>query len=117
MTPTNASRRWQRPPSTQQRRARASSYPSPPWVDLYYVIPARGALRPGDLQTLRGLATDPDTALAGAPMDMDVVAAAEGIPRRGCPDFRRTSVAARCASGCDDLLILHGGGDGSGDLG
>src|SRR3954453_10678482 len=40
------------------------------------------------------------------------------LPRPGgCPDFRRTSVAARCASGCDDLLILHGGGDGSGDLG
>lgn len=81
MTPTNASRRWQRPPSTQQRRARASSYPSPPRVDLYYVIPARGARRPGDLQTLRGLATDPDTALAGAPIDMDVAAAAEGSPK------------------------------------
>ena len=34
----------------------------------------------------------------------------------GCPEFRRTSVAARCPSGCDDLLILHGGADSSGDL-
>src|SRR3954454_12138513 len=37
--------------------------------------------------------------------------------RRGCPEVRGTSVAARCASGCDDLLILHGGCDSSGDLG
>src|SRR5438128_826503 len=35
----------------------------------------------------------------------------------GCPEFRGTSVAARCASGCDDLFILHGGCDGSGDFG
>jgi hypothetical protein len=35
----------------------------------------------------------------------------------GCPEFRRTSVAAGCASGCDDLLILHDGCDGSGDFG
>jgi len=28
-----------------------------------------------------GLATDPDTALAGAPIDMDVAAAAEGSPK------------------------------------
>src|SRR4051812_28117664 len=35
----------------------------------------------------------------------------------GCPEFRGTSVAARCASGCDDLLILHGGGGSSGDFG
>src|SRR3954451_20978429 len=31
------------------------------------------------------------------------------VRRRGCPEVRGTSVAARCASGCDDLLILHGG--------
>jgi hypothetical protein len=36
---------------------------------------------------------------------------------RGYPEFRRTSVAARCASGCDDLVILHGGSDSFGDLG
>src|SRR3954467_2156367 len=35
----------------------------------------------------------------------------------GCPEFRRTSVAARCASGCDDFLIVHGGADSSGDFG
>jgi hypothetical protein len=36
---------------------------------------------------------------------------------RGRPEFRGTSVAARCASGCDDLLLLNDGGDSSGDLG
>lgn len=40
-----------------------------------------------------------------------------GFLGRGCPEFRRTSVAARCESGCDDLLIMHGGCDSSGDLG
>src|SRR4051794_29522476 len=38
-------------------------------------------------------------------------------PVRGCPAFRGTSVAAHGASGCDDLLIVHGGADSSGDFG
>ncbi|CCG02442.1 Putative helicase (fragment) [Blastococcus saxobsidens DD2] len=46
-----------------------------------------------------------------------LIAQSGGRGLRGCPEFRRTSVAARCASGCDDLLIMHGGCDSSGDLG
>jgi hypothetical protein len=35
---------------------------------------------------------------------------------RGCPEFRGTSVAARCASGCVHLIIVHDGSDRFGSL-
>ncbi|SDX96639.1 Uncharacterized membrane protein [Modestobacter sp. DSM 44400] len=56
----------------------------------------------------------PIPAFDAAQLPQDVEALSQG---RGCPEFRRTSVAVRCASGCDDLLILHGGADSSSDLG
>src|SRR3954453_19396385 len=38
-------------------------------------------------------------------------------PARGWPDLLRTSVAPRCASGCDDVVSVPGGAHGSSDLG
>jgi PIN domain nuclease of toxin-antitoxin system len=48
-------------------------------VDLYYVTHARRALPPGDLDTLRSLASDPGAALQAVPIDMDIATAAEAI--------------------------------------
>src|SRR3954447_20986690 len=87
--------------------------PDPVPEPSLWLAPSKGAVSSSPGQ--RAPAVPPPATQAHRAVDC--IGSMATSAQRGCPEFRGTSVAARCASGCDDLLIVHGGWDSSGDFG